>query len=410
MARLLIVDDDPATREQLAHLLRLHGHDLLEAADGAQALALVRSAPVDLVVSDIAMPVLDGFGLVQAIRREPAVAATPVLLLTALDDRASMRRAIQVRADDYLAKPVRPPELLDAIAALLARRRRAVASESAVRERVAALSRQFAAAAALRLPRDEYGLSAGEDATAERQVDATVLFADIRNFTALAEQLGSAEVAELLARYFELACRPVLGSGGNHLKFIGDGLMSVFIDQGDELPAARRALAAALGIALAAHEFRDWADRRFAGRPLPPFAIGVGVHAGEVTQCRLGAGPSSDVTVIGDAVNVAARLESASKELGWTVVASRAVLDRAGAGVQTGGAASVALRGRTGPVEVIEVTGLLTTRDEQLQGWPALDGGRMRTAVEVNSALAAEAPEGGPVTVVPRARQRPQGD
>ena len=100
--------------------------------------------------------------------------------------------------------------------------------------------------------------------------------------------------------------------------------------------------------------------------------------------------------------DVAARLEAASKELGWTVVASHAVLERAGAGVQTGGAAALALRGRSEDIQVHEVTGLLTSPQEQLLGFASLDarGLAMRTAVAVNSALAAQAPDGSPVTVV----------
>jgi class 3 adenylate cyclase len=166
------------------------------------------------------------------------------------------------------------------------------------------------------------------------------------------------------------------------------------------VPAARRAVAAALGIALAAHEFRTWVEQHFAG--LPPFAIGIGLHAGEVTLCRLGSDENAETIPIGDSVNVAARLEAASKELGWTVVASRAVLDRAGAGVQTAGAAALALRGRSEDILVHEVTGLLASPQEQVAGFASLDarGEAMRTAVAVNSALAAQAPEGSPVTVV----------
>lgn len=253
-----------------------------------------------------------------------------------------------------------------------------------------------------------WGLAAGTGWTVEGQFDATVLFADIRNFTALAEQLSSGEVAELLGAYFEHTCRPVLANGGRHLKFIGDGLLALFSDDSQEIPAARRAISAALGIALAAHEFRGWVDERFAGRNLPAFAIGIGLHAGEVTLCRFDVGESAEVTPIGDTVNVAARLEAGSKELGWTVVASRAVLERAGEGVQTQAAASLALRGRTEPVPVAEVTGLLTTRAEQRRGMPTLDpeDAFLRSAVDVNSALAAEAPDGAPVTVVPASPQR----
>lgn len=258
--------------------------------------------------------------------------------------------------------------------------------------------------------RDQYGLAPHAGATIEGPVVGTVLFADVRNFTALAERLSSGETAQLLAAWFEHVSRPLLANGGTHVKFIGDGVMSVFIEDAQGLLAARRAVAVGLGLALAANDFRGWIDRRFPGRDLPPFAIGVGLHAGELSLCRFDAAETAEVTPIGDTVNVAARLESASKELGWTVVASRAVLDLAGAGVQTQGGASLALRGRHEPVEVVEVTGLLTTADEQRLGLEPLDGRAtaLRTAVAVNSSLAGQAPEGSPVTVV--AADRPPSD
>ncbi|HEY0884667.1 MAG TPA: response regulator, partial [Ramlibacter sp.] len=334
LTNILVVEDDTATRNQIARLLRLQGYGTLEAADAAAALGALRRGGVAAVISDVTMPGMDGFELVAAIRADAALAATPVVLLTALGDRASMRRGMTAGADDYLAKPFAPEELVQALAGVLEKKARMEDSiELAVRERVAVLRRQAAAGARLR--GDEYGLQPEAGAVVDRQVRATVLFADIRNFTAVAEQLGSGGVAELLAAYFEHACRPVLANGGVHVRFIGDGLMSLFVDGPEPVPPARRAVAAALGIALAAHEFRSWVEQHFAG--LPPFAIGIGLHAGEVTLCRLGSDDSAEITPIGDSVNVAARLEAASKELGWTVVASRAVLDDAGAGVQTGG-------------------------------------------------------------------------
>jgi class 3 adenylate cyclase len=408
MNTLLVAHGDAAARRRLSGLLRSAHYEVVEAADGAQALALSRAAPPHAIVADVAVPMLGGFELVAAIRADAALAAMPLLLVVEQPDAATMRRAMQAGADDCVAATIPTDELLQAIAALLRKqRRRAEAFERAVRQRLAAWRRHWAAATA-RSRRDEsYGLAAAAGSSAQRQVPAAVLFADIRNFSALAEMLDSTEVAELLAAYFERACGPVLAHGGSHLKFIGDGLMSVFTAGANRAPASRRALSAALGVALAAHGFRGWVDERFAGRALPPFAIGVGVHAGPVTLCRFGAGAATEVTAIGDAVNVAARLEAASKELGWTVVASRVVLDGAGAGVQTRGHAALALRGRKDPVEVVEVTGL-----DHVVGAPAGPAGSataVRAAVELNSALAAAAPAGSPVTVVAEAGRRRRG-
>ncbi len=226
-------------------------------------------------------------------------------------------------------------------------------------------------------------------------IAATVLFSDIRNFTSLAEKLSSTEVAELLTRYFERSCEPVLTNGGRHLKFIGDGLMAVFADApgGSPLPAARRAVSASLAMALAAHEFRVWLQERFADRGLPPFAIGIGLHAGEVTICRLGTIQNKETTPIGDTVNTAARLEAASKELGWTVVASTAALQQAGEGVQTGGMTSLEVRGRHGWVDVAEIVGLVTNIEDKRHGMATLTerAAEVRAAVQTNSEITARA-------------------
>jgi serine/threonine-protein kinase PpkA len=227
-------------------------------------------------------------------------------------------------------------------------------------------------------------------------LQATVLFADIRNFTALAEKLDSAEVAELLTEYFERACEPVLKSNGRYLKFIGDGLMAIFADEPDSaVAAARQALSAALGLALSTQGFRAWLDKRFAGRGLPAFAIGVGLHTGEVALCRVGMADTRETTAIGDTVNVAARLEGASKELGWTVVASTAVLQAAGQGIQTGGMTALEVRGRNGYVDVAEITGLAVGSDNT-EGMATLASraDEVAAALQINSEITARAVKG----------------
>lgn len=396
MTSVLVVEDDPAIRANLARLLKLEGFSVEVAADGQAGLEAARALRPDLVITDINMPRLDGFALVEALRAEPALAGTSVLMLTALDDRASMRRGMTVGADDYLAKPFTRDELLEALAALQRKRGLVEGSiRSAVQAREEDLRRAFADSLAGDTV-DPLLLQAPEGSLPGQPLEATVLFSDIRGFTSLAEKLDSAEVAELLTRYFEAASAPVLRQGGRHLKFIGDGLMAVFADEPDTtpLPAARRALAAGLALALAAHEFRGWLEQRFADRGLPPFAIGVGVHAGEVTLCQLGTGPARDMTAIGDTVNAAARLQGASKELGWTLVASEAVVQQAGPGVQSAGRTSVEVRGRKAWLDVAEVTGLEASAQDRDQGVDFAADGALGEALRINSEITARAVKG----------------
>jgi serine/threonine-protein kinase PpkA len=398
MTTVLIVEDDGAIRNNVARLLQLEGYAVTTAVDGHDGLEQARRQRPDVVISDINMPGMDGFALLEAIRAEPELATTPMLLLTALDDRASMRRGMTGGADDYLAKPFTRVELLEALHGLLKKRVRIADSiHAALQEREEELRRVFAERFD-GAQRERAGLAAPVGAVADQELSATVLFSDIRNFTSLAEKLGSGEVAELLTEYFERTCAPVLANGGRHLKFIGDGLMAVFTDSGSGTPlaAARRALSAALALALAAHEFRGWLAQRFGERGLPPFAIGVGLHCGEVTICRLGAGQQRETTPIGDTVNTAARLQAASKELGWTVVASAPVLQQAGEGVQTGAMTSLEVRGRHGFVDVAEIVGLATNAQDRRHGMAPLAerAAEVEAAVRINSEITARAVKG----------------
>jgi serine/threonine-protein kinase PpkA len=400
MTQILIVEDDDAIRNNITRLLKLEGYDIVSAINGRVGLERAREVRPDVVISDVSMPEMDGFELLEAIRADRGLAATSVMLLTALDDRASMRRGMTAGADDYLAKPFTRVELLEALQGLLKKKDRIEETiESAVKAREEHLRRAFTESLNGSAMPDKFGLEAPQGAVPDTVVDATVLFSDIRNFTSLAEKLSSTEVAELLTEYFERTCEPVLKNGGRHLKFIGDGLMGVFADTlsgGSPLAASRRAISAALGMALATHEFRAWLDKRFEHRGLPPFAIGVGLHAGEVTICRLGTLHNKEMTPIGDTVNVAARLEAASKELGWTVVASSAVLATAGEGIQTGGMTSLGVRGKNAYVDVAEIIGLVTNMEDKRHGMATLTerAGEVRDAVQINSEITARAVKG----------------
>ena len=189
-------------------------------------------------------------------------------------------------------------------------------------------------------------------------VTVTVLFSDIRNFTPMSESLAPQEVVELLNNYFSRACEPILEQGGTVDKFIGDAVMAVFGSPAPHPDHARRAITAALAMAARASDFRTWITRRFPDRDWQDFHIGIGLHTGEVVVGNVGSPKRFEFTAIGDTVNTASRLESLTKDLGWTIVASAATIKAAGPGVVTGGAQQVLVKGRREPVEVLEVKSL----------------------------------------------------
>ncbi|HZY18923.1 MAG TPA: protein kinase [Ramlibacter sp.] len=332
MNRVLVVEDDEAIRANVTRLLRLEGYEVLAAPDGTTGLAVLREQRPDLVVSDIGMPGLDGFALLEAIRGDPALAATPVLLLTALDDRASMRRGMTAGADDYLAKPFTRIELLDALGGLQRKSQRLRQGvEQAIGAREAQLRHGFTETLAGRVPAGPPGPRLPDGAVPEATLPGVVLAVQIRDFTALAERLQAAEVAELLTVWGERAGAALLQRGGAHLTFAGEHLLSVFPETagaGSGM-AARAAVAAALSVRAAAQGLGDWIGHRFAQRAMPRVEVGAGLHRGTVTLHRID-GPGGELVLEGEPVRLASALPSAGMRRGWAVVASRAVLEAAG--------------------------------------------------------------------------------
>jgi two-component system sensor histidine kinase/response regulator len=118
VARIVLIDDEEALRNLMGEILDGAGHQTVLAANGAEGLDLIRRAPPDVVVCDINMPTLDGFGVLQALRADPQLASLPFLFLTS---ESEMRAGMRSGADDYLMKPVSGDDLLAAIDARLAR-------------------------------------------------------------------------------------------------------------------------------------------------------------------------------------------------------------------------------------------------------------------------------------------------
>ncbi|MEN6572455.1 MAG: response regulator [Anaerolineaceae bacterium] len=121
MAKILIVDDDLETLRLVGLMLQRQGYEISAANSGSQALGLARSESPDLIVLDIMMPEMDGLQFSQRVRKDPAIAAIPILMFTAksqVDDKVA---GYEAGADDYLTKPVHPAELVAHIKALMAR-------------------------------------------------------------------------------------------------------------------------------------------------------------------------------------------------------------------------------------------------------------------------------------------------
>ena len=388
--KVLVIEDEATIRNNIMLMLKVERYAALGAENGRSGLEMVRRDPPDLILCDVMMPEVDGFAVLEALRAEPRFAEIPFIFLTALDDRPSMRRGMNLGADDYLSKPFTRDELMEAVGTRL-RKHQTLTQALAARliPEPQRLTRKF---------RDTIS---GGDATEAIEdsgdfnptgkiAEATVMFSDIRNFTTYSERLTGGEIAELLNAYLEHACAPILACGGRVLKFIGDGVMALFEPDPDEQGEshARRAIRAGLAMQLAAHRFRDWVGRHHASRGLPDFAIGVGIHTGEVLLCHVGAPGQGELTAIGDSVNIASRLEGKTKELGWAVIASEATVAGAGPEIEIGARQNVQLRGRSMATEAFEIIGIGAGKDAD---GPVHIPEELRQALAANARIAADA-------------------
>lgn len=121
MKRILVIEDEPEMRRNLATVLRLEKYEPLTAENGRTGLELARREAPDLILCDVMMPELDGYGVLQALRADPRLALIPFIFLTARGEREDLRNGMNLGADDYLTKPVPKGELLRAIEARLQR-------------------------------------------------------------------------------------------------------------------------------------------------------------------------------------------------------------------------------------------------------------------------------------------------
>ncbi len=360
MKKILVVEDEASIRLNVTLMLKGEGYEVDSAENGRAGIARAESLGPDLIISDVMMPELDGFAMLEALRADPRFVDTPFIFLTALNDRSSMRRGMNLGADDFLNKPFSRDELIEAVNSRLKK------YESAARSLAARLVagndelRRWYRQGLTGAERERPLAFAETAGMTGKMTVATVLFADIRNFTTYSERLTAGQIAELLNAYFESVCQPIVRNGGRIAKLIGDGIMVVFEERAEdgEDNHACRAIRAGLGIVLAANAFGAWFKQHFDMGGLPEFATGVGIHTGDLMEVRIGPPGAEDMTVVGDSVNVASRLEGQTKELGWPLVASAAAVRMAGSLVSTGESRQLELRGRNAPIEAMEVTGI----------------------------------------------------
>jgi len=192
---------------------------------------------------------------------------------------------------------------------------------------------------------------------AGERLRASILFQDIRGFSVLGQTLDPAALLRLLNEFFSEVVASVENEGGTVKQFTGDGIMALFGAPQLFTDHATRAVRAALAIVRRLERF----NQRREAENLSPLRIGIGIHCGEVVAGLIGPDERVEYGVVGDAVNVACRIEEQTKELRATILVSSAVAEQIGSAFQLGQATHVYLKGREAALAVVEVLGPAAT-------------------------------------------------
>jgi two-component system sensor histidine kinase ChiS len=321
----LIVDDTPANLGLLAQMLRRRGYKVRVADDGPSAIASARANPPDLLLLDIMMPGMSGYQVCAELKTDAMTCAIPVIFLSALGETEDKVKAFTAGGVDYITKPFHMEEVVARVQTHLMLRdlqkQLEVANhdlEQRVQVRTAELAALNAAYASF-VPREFLDFLHKPSVLEVRlgdqvQREMTIMFSDIRDFTARSERLTPQENFNFLNAYLGRISPSIGAHGGIVDKYLGDGIMALFPGAPD----------AAVQAALAMQRAVEGYNRELA----EPITIGIGLHTGSLILGIIGDERRKQGTVISDAVNLAARLEGLCKVYGAAIIASAQVVEQ----------------------------------------------------------------------------------
>ena len=322
---ILVVDDNPVNVDILRTRLAVHGYEILTAADGEEALVVARAKQPDLILLDVMMPKMDGIQVCRELRADSSLPFMPIILVTAKTDSKDVVAGLEAGGDEYLTKPVDQAALVARVQSMLRVKalhdtvqeqatrlagqaaelrewnrtlEQRVADQLAELQRVGRLKRFFSPQLA------ELIVAGGaEDPLKTHRRDVTVVFLDLRGFTAFAETSEPEEVMGVLREYHAEMGMLVLTHEGTLERFTGDGIMVFFNDPVPLPNPAERAVRMAL-------EMRERiAELTLKWRKLGyDLDFGIGIAQGYATIGAIGFEGRWDYGAIGTVTNLAARL------------------------------------------------------------------------------------------------------
>lgn len=316
--RILIADDNEANRDILATRLKASGYEVLQAADGEETLAAAHQRQPDLILLDIMMPKLDGITVCRRLKNDTALPFTPIVLVTAKADAKDVVAGLDAGADEYLTKPVEHSALLARVRSMLRikelhDRVQVQAAELAtwnrtleqrVNEQLIELGRMDRLKGFLPPQIARLVISSGEEKMLEcHRRDITVVFCDLRGFTAFAETAEPEDTIAMLQDYYCCLGETINRFEGTLQHFAGDGLLVIFNDPITCADPAQRAVRMALDMRESvARLLNKW---RRLGHQL---GFGVGIASGHATLGSVGYEGLFHYSATGSVVNLGSRL------------------------------------------------------------------------------------------------------
>ncbi|MBI2467910.1 MAG: response regulator [Candidatus Rokubacteria bacterium] len=362
--RILIVDDMPANLHVLQLRLAAQGYEILTAGDGEEALALARKKQPDLILLDVMMPRLDGLEVCRRLKADSSLPFMPIIMVTAKADSQDIGAGLEAGGDEYLTKPVDQAALqlhdtVQGLAAQLAEWNRTL--ERRVQEQVAQLDRLGRLKRFFSPQLAELIVAGGaEDPLKTHRREVTVVFLDLRGFTAFAETADPEEIMGVLREYHAAMGALILAHEGTLERFAGDGMMIFFNDPVPVSDPAGRAIRMALAMRERNAELSaTWRKRGY------ELDFGVGIAQGYATIGAIGFEGRWDYGAVGTVTNLAARLCGEAKP--GQVLVTRRLLGAVEQLIEAEPVGELSLKGFLKPVPAFNIVGLRASRATQGQ-------------------------------------------
>jgi class 3 adenylate cyclase/ActR/RegA family two-component response regulator len=344
MAKILVADDESdlemLIKQKFRQKIREHQYEFIFAANGNDALIKIQENPdVDIVLSDINMPEMDGLTLLTRLNESsPLIKA---VIVSAYGDMENIRTAMNRGAFDFITKPINFEDLSLTM-------EKTIKHVTQIRETLKAIKENNI----LKMYVDETVLnfmSSREfesSLMANETVEATVAFLDICSFTSISENEPADVVVNLLNKYFDVMVKEIIAQGGYIDKFIGDAIMAVFRGNFH----LDRAIDACLAVRLEIEKLPALTDNvSFSPK------VSIGINSGEMISGNIGSANLKrlDYTVIGDTVNVAQRLQSVAKEN--QIIINEGAYQKVKESFSCNKVGEVILKNKSNPMNVYEV-------------------------------------------------------